>query len=257
MIANLEVNLSKNPTEREEINQEVDVLKNKRHEIMKNPDILVSKNAGRGSHSKKGPALNIKKPKTKRGVYTVNTFKVKELSQAEHDEYSSDEANCWGPPSPQDKASIQTQNAFAPPTDSQIASSIAAARRPSLPILDVGQIPLPPPINLPPPIRRHSIDSFPIRTPSFSLSGSTAYNSAPVIDFSQKLPAFNFNQTITISSLPCIEPKMNGSIQPILQDTSKSAFPEWFIAEKKSCSWLRMNKLIVEKTSYKSTTQTK
>jgi hypothetical protein len=40
MIANLEVNLAKNPAEREEINQEVEVLRNKKQEIMKNPDIL-------------------------------------------------------------------------------------------------------------------------------------------------------------------------------------------------------------------------
>jgi len=235
MITNLEVNLSKNPTEKEEINHEVELLKNKRQEIMKNPDILVSKNGGRGSHSKQGITSNMKKTKSKRGVYTVNTFKVRELSQAEEEDYSSsDEANCWATPSTPNKPAVQIQNPVVQLSET-ISASIAAARRPSLPILEVGHVAVlatPTTINLPPPIRRHSIDSFPIRATSFSLSGSTAYHSAPAIDFSQKLPAFNFNQTSTIPSLPCIEPQMNNGMQPALQEASKSAFPEWFIAEK-------------------------
>lgn len=40
MIANLEMNLSKNPKERDEIISEVQLLKNKKIEIMENPDIL-------------------------------------------------------------------------------------------------------------------------------------------------------------------------------------------------------------------------
>jgi len=43
MIANLEINLTKNPSEREEIIHEIELLKAKKLEIMKNPDILVSK----------------------------------------------------------------------------------------------------------------------------------------------------------------------------------------------------------------------
>lgn len=40
MISNLEVNLSKNPNEKEEISNEMDLLRAKKEEIMKNPDIL-------------------------------------------------------------------------------------------------------------------------------------------------------------------------------------------------------------------------
>jgi len=64
MISNLEVNLAKNPTEREEINHEVELLKTKKLEIMKNPDILVSKSSSRG-HSRGNLSGNMKKTKTK------------------------------------------------------------------------------------------------------------------------------------------------------------------------------------------------
>jgi len=64
MISNLEVNLAKNPTEREEINHEVELLKTKKLEIMKNPDILVSKSSSRG-HSRGNLTGNMKKNQTK------------------------------------------------------------------------------------------------------------------------------------------------------------------------------------------------
>lgn len=40
MISNLNSNLDKNPTERDDISREIDLLKNKKLEIMKHPDIL-------------------------------------------------------------------------------------------------------------------------------------------------------------------------------------------------------------------------
>jgi len=78
MIANLEVNLSKNPNEREEINHEVELLRKKKTEIMKNPNILVSKNSR--NHSKQGLSATMKKTKEQKQqneVYTVNNSKPK------------------------------------------------------------------------------------------------------------------------------------------------------------------------------------
>jgi hypothetical protein len=40
MISNLNLNLDKNPNERDDIVREIDLLKNKKLEIMKHPDIL-------------------------------------------------------------------------------------------------------------------------------------------------------------------------------------------------------------------------
>ncbi len=40
MIVNLNVNLNKNPTERDDIAREIDLLESKKLEIMKHPDIL-------------------------------------------------------------------------------------------------------------------------------------------------------------------------------------------------------------------------
>jgi len=237
MISNLEVNLAKNPTEREEINHEVELLKTKKLEIMKNPDILVSKSSSRG-HSRGNLSGNMKKTKPNRGgMYTVNTFKVKELSQAEDEEYSSEDTNCWAAPSPTLNRSERSAKEMLAMLSDQVGSQIQAARRPSLPILDVHHLPAPvaaPSINLPFPGRRHSLDIIPSRNPSsFSLSASsssaTSYHSAPAIDFSQKLPAFQFKDTTASTSLPCIEPSMNA---PSIQESPLNIFPDWFIAEK-------------------------
>lgn len=40
MISNLNMNLAKNPQERDEIDKEIDLLSSKKYEIMKNPDVL-------------------------------------------------------------------------------------------------------------------------------------------------------------------------------------------------------------------------
>jgi len=185
MISNLEVNLAKNPAEREEIKHEVELLKTKKQEIMKNPDILVSKNPNRKGIQKK----------TKISRYVMKSFKVKELLQAEDEGFTAEETqNCWAPGSN---------------NDSFITAQITAARRPSLPILDITRI-VTPTINLPVPVRRHSVDSIPMRNP---------------MDLSQKLPAFQF-QHLNNGNLSCIEPPMNVIPDP------KSTLPEWFIAEK-------------------------
>jgi len=234
MIANLEVNLSKNPTEREEINHEVEVLRTKKHEIMQNPDILVSKTSRHGKQQ--NLASNMKKSKV-RGECTVTTFRVKELTQPTSDEDSSDEFNWQDSPSPRraDRGPHDIQRIL----DDSYPAIMAASRRPSLPVIldsqPMQQGPSPAAINLPPPIRRHSMDSFLKSKSSFAISNGPAYHSAPsVVDMSQKLPEFNFplSTQITHSSmLPCIEPNLNIGVIPNLQDKN-GVFPDWFVAEK-------------------------
>jgi len=117
-----------------------------------------------------------------------------------------------------------------------ISSQIASSRRPSLPILDKLKMgPPSSPINLPLPIRRHSVDLSILR-PSFTSSGTQLNAILPQIteqDFSQKLAEFNFNQNIHSTLLPCIEPEMNRSSSHLTsQNSNKNAFPDWFIAEK-------------------------
>jgi len=241
MIANLEVNLSKNPNEREEINHEVELLRKKKTEIMKNPNILVSKNSR--NHSKQGLSATMKKTKEQKQqneVYTVNNFKAKELSLGD-EEYSSDDSNnCWSNTISTSPTIIKQpiSNGDKKHQDSIITSQIFSSRRPSLPTLDLQRmisLPNHTAINLPPLGRRHSMGSLPPRmvASSFTLSGSPAYHLTPTIDLSQKLPAFQFDQNIPTISLPCIEPSMNGSNKfPLIEDSSKNTIPEWFIEEK-------------------------
>jgi len=92
MQANLEANLLKNPGEHDEIIHEIELLKNKKSEIMKNPNILVSKNQKR-NHKQGIISTNMKKTKSPQTVYT-NTLKVKELLQDEDVEFTEN-ANCW------------------------------------------------------------------------------------------------------------------------------------------------------------------
>jgi len=73
MISNLELNLNKNPQEKEDIRSEIDLLTNKKIEIMKNPELLAKGH----DYSAKG---NKSKFKSHRGPYAIKTFKVKELS---------------------------------------------------------------------------------------------------------------------------------------------------------------------------------
>jgi len=201
MIANLEVNLAKNPAEKEEIKHEIELLKTKKQEIMKNPDILVSKTPNRKGIQKKGKNFR----------FPVNSFKVKELLQPENERFTvetttvpplttSSSPNCWALPPPP-----------TIPEEAFINAQIAAARRPSLPIIELSR--LNPTINLPIPIRRHSVDTLPSRN---------------LIDLSQRLPAFQSHQLNT-TNLPCIEPIMN--LPPLVPDP-KSTLPEWFLAEK-------------------------
>jgi len=215
MIANLEVNLSKNPTEREEIHTEVELLKTKKDEIMKNPDILVPKNSSR-SNGKHHLGSNMKKSKS-HGMYTVSTFKVAELTQVDDEDSMVEE-------SPQNSPSTRKEGGPDFPFPTQ---HLATNRRPSLPvILDSPTPPSSyPTINLPPPIRRHSMDS--LLTAKNALFTSTRHHSsAAVVDFSQELPAFKFpTLTQTPSRLVCIEPQLGNAG---LSET----FPDWFMQEK-------------------------
>jgi len=220
MIANLEINLTKNPSEREEIIHEIELLKAKKLEIMKNPDILVSKNANRG-HIRQLPMKN-----TKGIIRKPTKFKEPE----DEDDYSSeDDANCWEPISTPEKS----KENFKVVVDAPLPPHIVASRRPSLPILE--NVLASSTINLPPPIRRRSIDIItPKITSSFSRSAPHAYHPQPSFDYSQKLAAFNFHETTSTVSLPCIEPMMEAlpSQHHGSQEESNTFFPDWFIAEK-------------------------
>jgi len=216
MIANLEVNLSKNPTEREEIHTEVELLKTKKDEIMKNPDILVPKNSSR-SHGKHHLGPTMKKSKS-HGTYTVSTFKVAELTQDDEEDSMVEE-------SPQNSPSTRIEGR---PLDLPFpAQHLATNRRPSLPV--VLDSPTPPSsnptINLPPPIRRHSMDSL-LTARNASFTSARHQSSPAVADFSQELPAFKFpTLTQTPSRLSCIEPQL---INAGLHET----YPDWFVQEK-------------------------
>jgi len=234
MIANLEVNLSKNRNgEEEDLNHEVELLRTKKNEIMRNPDILVSKNLNRAGLSKQGTLANrMKKTKPSREVYTINTFKAKELSQADEldalpDDWQQEVAL------PPGKATSDLFHILA----DAVPASVAALRRGSLPSLELyhshlAPLSSPTTINLPPPFRRHSVDSHPPSRTPFSLSGT--FRSGPplgMMDLSQKLPAFNPSfHTVDVPPLrplPCIEPLMN-TTSPETQE-----YPDWYVAEKK------------------------
>jgi len=224
---------------------------------MKNPNILVSKNSR--NHSKQSLSATMKKTKEQQQqheVYTVKNFKAKELSHGD-EEYSSDESNnCWSNTStPPTKSKQPTSNGdknhYVSQDNTIITSQIFSARRPSLPTLDLQRmisLSTHTTINLPPPSRRHSMGSLPPRivASSLTLCGSPAYHLTPTIDLSQKLAAFQFNQSISYTSLPCIEPSMNGSEKlkfPFAKDSSKSTFPEWFIEEKNRVFGCEENKM--------------
>lgn len=77
MISNLKMNLDKNPQEREDVVREIELLEAKKLEIIKNPDILVSKaNSGNECLGKLGPKMP--KMKSQRNA-PYNSFQVREL----------------------------------------------------------------------------------------------------------------------------------------------------------------------------------
>jgi len=212
MITNLEVNLAKNPVEREEIHNEVELLRSKKSEIMQNPDILVTKNRNPKQTSL---CSNMKKTKS-RGMYTVSAFKVKEFSQDDCEATTEDVAWHIPTPSSERRAAFEMPNLFL-----ESAAQLAASRRPSLPVvLDAGNQGAPT-ISLPPPFRRHSMDSLMVAR----AVSTPALRSGMTVDMTQKLPAFNFSLSTHCapSVLPCIEPKLSGP---------SAAYPDWFLAEK-------------------------
>jgi len=92
MIGNLEINLAKNPQEREDIRNEIDLLKTKKMEIMRNPELLgnLEITARKLNSLAKGQGIECGldslgkiKMKSSRGPYQIKTFKVKELTLPE------------------------------------------------------------------------------------------------------------------------------------------------------------------------------
>jgi len=158
----------------------------------------------------------------KTGMIEVNTFRVANLPKAKGS--SSIEAS-----SPQNSPSLSTQERG--PVD----SFNVASRRCSLPVVLENfpnlQIPSNQMINLPPPIRRHSMDS--LLSSGSTIQMSTSFQNS-TLDFSQELPAFNLppigSQTVP-NRLACVEPPLgNVGIANVLD---KNMFPDWFVAEKK------------------------
>jgi len=244
MIANLELNLSKNPAEKEEINEEVEMLRTKKLEIMKNPDILVSKNSNRSKNFSRNLNFSMKKTKT------IRNNQQDDITGVEENEYYSSEEQVtnWKEPSyiPKVTTNMTNKSHILSILAEPVNQHLVASRRPSLPILSgnyfhqqtqpvvIQQQPSSP-INLPVPIRRHSMGEINLKNSNtFSITGSGSY-SVPSVDFSQKLAAFQFREPNGGNKfLPCIEPQMN-SIEPqmnSIEPNSKNAFPDWFLAEK-------------------------
>jgi hypothetical protein len=235
MIANLEMNLTKNPNEKEEINHEVELLKTKKQEIMNNPDILVSQSMSRiaGKHALGLSPNPMKKTNQVRAIGASTASIVSRLGNEDSLEEQQDNFFREGQTVSNWKERIDDRFPINTLSDLHIQN----LRRASLPNFGVkfpipgsDSLTTPNTINLPPPIRRHSMDSF---LSTKSLSPSIPQHSAPTImDLSQKLPEFEFPSTSPTPSspLPCIEPLVGRSNSLLPQP--KNSFPDWFLAEK-------------------------
>lgn len=248
MIGNLNVNLAKNPQEKEDIFKEMEALKIKRNEIMKHPDILVSKNQSAGG------AFRHNRPKVQRNSpyhkYDIDDEKEDEVD----DDVDDDELEA---------SSVAALTHFAPSKASE-TNSIKPEILPTLNTRQDFYEPVPEhdqrktqnnATQIPRQIPRvattdisqalensmfffelATVPSQPVRTSFTPESLGFSFSIPPPYQYD--LPPFkytnsNSNQPSQANALPCLESDYSlSSLQPSINETGYAGVPQWFSSEK-------------------------
>jgi len=248
MISNLEMNLQKNPHEREDINREIDLLRGKKKDIMNNPDILAKGQRAHGGAFPANKLKNIGRPypqmmkTTETGVHldesqsspkiedqhpTISGGDLKPIPNSQNILHS------LGSPSYVDM--ILTA-ALSTPMQTTENSKPALAINALLSMADS-------PKNIPKEVHKQcESSSIPLCPSSFSPQMITSQFPLHIPDFSQSLPPLRILDTSVpnkVHMLPILEPTQAPSIPttliPISQITSpfpSTSLPSWFDEER-------------------------
>jgi len=210
MIFNLNMNLEKNPTEKEDILREIELLKSKKLEIMKNPDVLVTKSVipNRTTEVEMLTAHG-KIITTKYRLHDGTPYSYKTSRELE----TAEVLNCFAP-----QNAFKTQN-FEPPKPMQASplkkSGETLVPGEITPQPPQGQFVLPHPYNPPP--------------------ATNNFGNPPGVTLNFMVPSFDYPTL----DLPAIRLESRyRSFPPITADSRSSpqqptfALPDWFTQEK-------------------------
>jgi len=222
MIYNLNVNLEKNPQERDDIIREIELLKSKKLEIMKNPDVLVvGKNALlQRPHSPEDRSVPTKQ-QTKYRLHDGTPYSYKTSIELE----TAETLNCFAP-----TCFTRFETAEGPkPLKSEPAVFTPAPPAPQMSATTqfVFELPRPPALNAPLPTT-----SFNTLAPP---PGVTHNFVVPSFEFhaAYDLPAIRFESKFRNNTLPPIAPlDPRLSYPPPLPVAEAVTLPEWFAQEK-------------------------
>mmetsp|Transcript_2613 Transcript_2613/g.3472 ORF Transcript_2613/g.3472 Transcript_2613/m.3472 type:complete len:316 (-) Transcript_2613:118-1065(-) len=250
MIGNLNVNLAKNPQEKEEIFKEMEALKIKRSEIMKHPDILVSKNQSASG------AVRHNRPKVQRNSpyqkYDLDDEKDSDDEDDDDDlEATSVAALTHFVPSKTTSESntnkpelitmstLNSRQEFNPyhelptePRTTQISTTQISRQIPRVATTDISQA-LENSMFF---FELATVPSQPVRTSFTPESLGFSFSIPPPYQY--ELPPFKYSSNANQPSqnsgpLPCLESDFSfSSLQPSINETGFAGVPQWFSSEK-------------------------
>jgi len=248
MISNLEMNLQKNPHEREDINQEIDLLRGKKKDILNNPDILAK---GQRAH---GGAFQNNKLKPVSRPYP-QMMKTTETGQHLEDSLSTTTMESL-------RSTISTNEMKPIPTNQNLLQSLsspsyvdmiltAALSTPmntsdnSKPALAINALlsMADSPKTTPKEAQKHSESStIPVCPSNFTSQIMSSQYSINIPDFSQSLPPLRLLETHVpkqVHILPILEPSQAPAIPMTLVPLSQisapylsTSLPSWFDEER-------------------------
>jgi len=247
MIGNLNVNLAKNPQEKEEIFKEMEALKFKRTEIMKHPDILVSKNqSALGAVRHNRPKVHRNTPFQKYELMEdsekncASEEDLEETSVAALTHFAPTKTTIEVTPTKTEQSFCNTRPMdFNPYHEMQPENE---QRNTNNTIIPPRQIPRVATTDLSQALENSmfffelaSVPSQPVRTSftpealgfSFSIPPPYQYELAPFKSHNTSQPTQN--NTV----LPCLESDFSlASLQPSINETGYAGLPQWFSSEK-------------------------
>lgn len=244
MISNLEVNLQKNPLEREDISREIDLLKTKKNEILTNPDVLgLSIYVFSNEVAKTSPidfAKSAKITKAKNVVAkpapSLRTLDGKPVPP-------SDNINCFATTMP----TTSTYGGVSSVNSRPVTAEILNTPQPS-PSIQKNAFNALIEIASEPQIHDFSKKSEVLFVPSFNMPMTTFVQrpiSIPVRENNVELPAFRWHEDADKKPmLPVLEPQKTSPTTSLISQPTVNMqwslpsiqLPEWFDAERKKFS---------------------
>eukprot|EP01119_Soliformovum_irregulare_P004552 TRINITY_DN1559_c0_g1_i1.p1 TRINITY_DN1559_c0_g1~~TRINITY_DN1559_c0_g1_i1.p1 ORF type:complete len:289 (-),score=43.53 TRINITY_DN1559_c0_g1_i1:101-967(-) len=224
MIANLEMNLAKNPNEKEEIHQEVQLLRGKKVEILQNPTVISPVN------TLKAPTVQLKKSKQQKAMHALESFK-----------YGTPDISTYDlsphPPSPtRDRINdlfVLLNESHAPSMPSKPATPPQVISPSTSPLV----------ISAASTLSDLSTVATAVTTPNKEVNKETPMMSGPSypfttpaprpvaaqLDYTRSLPAFTFSGE---TERPAVVLRSSCSQYALPSASQSSSLPAWFLEEK-------------------------